>query len=154
MEALLAKVALSEAVPLACGVNVMVNDALCPAEIVKGNEIPLRTNSDVPVEPEDMVTLAPVALRLPVRFLATPTFTLPKLKVAGETVNCPAAVPVPESEIVRLGLEALETTEMLPVTAPADWGANIALNVMLCPAVKVCGKPRPGTLNPVPVTFA
>lgn len=67
LEALLAKVTLADATPLACGVNVMVNDALCPAERVKGNEIPLRTNSDVLGVPEEMVTLVPAAFKLPVR---------------------------------------------------------------------------------------
>ncbi len=43
---------------------------------------------------------------------------------------------------------------MLPVTAPAVCGVNIALKVRLCPAVRVRGKSRPGTLNPVPLTLA
>jgi hypothetical protein len=153
LEALLAKVTLAEAMPLTCGVNFTVNDALWPAAMVRGKEIPLSTNSDELENPEERVTLAPVALRLPVRLLPAPTVTLPKLRVAGETVNSPAAVPVPEREIVSVAFEALDITEMLPVTAPVFCGANIPLNVRLCPAVRVTGKLRPGTLNPAPVTF-
>ena len=48
--ALLANKTLSEAVPLACGVKVTVNDALCPAASVKGNESPLKANSEVTTE--------------------------------------------------------------------------------------------------------
>jgi hypothetical protein len=86
-EALLAKDALSEAEPLAWGVKVIVNEALCPAASVSGNEIPLNVNSEVPNVAEDIATLEPEALSEPDRLLLLPTMTLPKLKLAGDTAN-------------------------------------------------------------------
>ena len=150
---MLANEALAKAAPPACGVNVMVNVALCPAAIVSGNETPLITNSVVLDDSDVTVTLAPEAARVPVRLLLEPTFTLPKLRVVGETANCPAAVPVPERLIASVGFEAFDTTEMFPVAEPAVCGAKIALNVKLCPAERVNGKSRPGALNPVPLTL-
>jgi hypothetical protein len=44
--------------------------------------------------------------------------TLPKCRVVGNKINCPAEVAVPESGIARLELEALEATLMLPVIVP------------------------------------
>ena len=50
--------------------------------------------------------------------------------------------------------EASLITAMLPLTAPAETGAKITLNVLVCPAVKVNGKLSPLRLNPFPVTVA
>ena len=41
-----------------------------------------------------------------------------------------------------------------PVWLPVAVGVKIALNVALCPAVKVAGNPGPVKLNPVPVAAA
>jgi len=86
-EALLANKTLSEAVPLACGVKVTLNDALCPAGSVKGNESPLKANSEVPTLADETVTLEPVALSVAVILLVVPTTTLPKFKVPGLTAS-------------------------------------------------------------------
>ena len=86
-EALLANKTLSEAVPLACGLKITVNDALCPAASVKGNESPLKANSEVPTLADETVTLEPVALSVAVKLLVVPTITLPKFKVPGLTAN-------------------------------------------------------------------
>jgi hypothetical protein len=43
---------------------------------------------------------------------------------------------------------------MLPVTAPADVGANCALNDKLCPLVNVVGSESPLIPNPFPATVA
>ena len=55
-----------------------------------------------------------------------PTVTFPKLRIVGLAESCGsgADVPVPLREMVVGELEALLVTEMLPVTAPADVGAN------------------------------
>src|SRR5207249_11147908 len=87
LAALLANETLSDAVPLACGVNTTLTVALCPAVTVRGNETPLRVNSEVLNPAEETVTLAPVALNVALLVLLCPTMTLPKLRVAGETVN-------------------------------------------------------------------
>jgi len=78
LEALPAKEALADAVPLACGMNVKVNGVLWPAAMVKGKESALRTNSEVLTLAEVTVTLDPMALRVPVRRLLVPTTMLPK----------------------------------------------------------------------------
>ena len=87
LEALLTKEALSEALPLACGVKTTWNEALAPAARVSGNVTPLKVNSEVPNPAEETVTLAPLALSEAGRLLLCPTTTLPKFKLAGDTVN-------------------------------------------------------------------
>jgi hypothetical protein len=62
LEALLTNEVLSDAVPLDRGVKVTVNKVLWPAAKVSGNETPLTLNSQVLVETEATVTLAPLAL--------------------------------------------------------------------------------------------
>jgi hypothetical protein len=56
---------------------------------------------------------------------------LPKLRLAGDTANWPAAVPVPESAILSGELDTFETTERLPLAAPAAVGVKVAVNVTL-----------------------
>ena len=87
LDALLADETPSDAVPLACGVNTTLTVALCPTVTVSGNETPLRVNSEVLHPAEEIVTLAPVALNVALIVLFCPTMTLPKLRLAGETVN-------------------------------------------------------------------
>jgi hypothetical protein len=57
---------------------------------------------------------------------------------------------VPVSGIVKLGFEAFEVTVTVPVNVPADVGAKITVNVVLCPGVSVTGGEIPETLYPVP----
>jgi hypothetical protein len=61
---------------------------------------------------------------------------------------------VPESETVRVELEALDTTVMLPLARTADCGANTALKVTLAPGLSTSGTFSPLMLNPVPVVVA
>src|SRR5205085_9785269 len=49
--------------------------------------------------------------------------------------------------MARGELEALETTEMLPVTLPAEFGAKTTPKVKLCPGIKVSGRFNPLTLK-------
>ena len=88
-DALLSNEADTEARPLVWGVNVTVKFALCPAARVTGNEIPLIVNSELPTLTEDTVTLAPVALSVPVWLPLVPTVTLPTLIGLGLALNCP-----------------------------------------------------------------
>jgi hypothetical protein len=53
-----------ETAPLLVGLNAALNEVLCPAAIVIGNETPVRTNCELLLESADTVTLAPVALIL------------------------------------------------------------------------------------------
>ena len=67
-------------------------------------------------------------------------------------VSVPGVTPVPESGTFNEVLEASLVTAMLPLAAPALFGANVTFTVALWPAVKVIGADRPETLNPVPET--
>lgn len=154
LEALLRNEALAVAVPLARGLKVTVSEALWPAASVKGNDSPETANSGVVTVAEETVTLEPVALSDAVRLALCPTTTLPKFKLEGETVNWPAAVPVPANEIASVEFEALDTTEMLPLALPAEMGANTAPKVKLCPGIRVRGRVSPLMLNPEPLALA
>jgi hypothetical protein len=80
---------------------------------------------------EEIVTEAPLAVRLPLSAELDPTVTLPKLRLMGDTANVPAAVPDPESAILSVELDAFDTTDRLPLTAPALVGVKVAVNVTL-----------------------
>jgi len=99
------------------------------------------------------VTFAPLAARLPEAVPLLPTTTLPRPKVVGDTFNCAeAVVPVPDTGIVNVALDAVEVIVTLPLAAPADCGVNETLTVALCPAARVKGAVAPLNVNPVPVT--
>jgi len=89
------------------------------------------------------VTLAPVALRVAVMFLLAPTVTLPNPKLVGATPNVPTAVPVPDNPIAGRVLEAVETTDTLPIGLPEVCGVKLTLKVKLWPALIVKGTVTP-----------
>jgi len=86
------------------------------------------------------------------RDLLLPTVTLPKLRLAGFAPSVPGVTPVPDKGMVSAGFEALDVIVMLPLTLPADDGANEMEKLALCPAVSVTGVVIPLKLNPVPLT--
>jgi hypothetical protein len=98
------------------------------------------------------VTLAPLAVSVPVAVPLEPTVTLPRARVLGDTLSCPTVVetPVPDIGMVKVGFVAVEVTVRLPLMAPAAEGANEILSVALCPPLSVHGEVIPLTLNPVP----
>ena len=53
--------------------------------------------------------------------------------------------------MVSVGLVAVELMVRLPLTAPPAVGANLTVNVALCPPLSVSGVVIPLTLIPVPV---
>jgi len=106
---------------------------------------------------EETVTLAPAALSVPVKLLLCPTTTLPKFRVVVATVNCPPEppdVPSADNDTLRIGFEAFEATEMVPLALPLDLGAKTTPNVTLCPPVKFNGRFKLLRLNPEPVMLA
>ena len=131
LEALLAKLKLADAVPEACGVKVRMNGAELPAAIVTGSEMPLSANSGLLKLADDTVTLAPVAVSVPLWAKLVPTVTLPKLRLVGAKASCPAAIPVALKGMARFGLEASEVTERVPLTLPAAAGVKATLKVKL-----------------------
>jgi hypothetical protein len=154
-DALLVKVSVALAEPALCGLNVTVNGAVCPATIVTGSERPLRIKRALLLLAAVTVTLAPLALRLPDAVPLLPTATLPRLRVAGVTVSCPAVVvPVPDRVTDRLEFDASDVSDTVPVAAPADFGLNMTLNDALSPAASLSGRINPLILKAEPVTGA
>ena len=141
---LLATVKLAFAAPDVSGLKVMENEVLCPAGIVTGKLNPPIVNTELFVLAPVTVTLAPVAVNVPDALLLVPTTTLPKLSVLGLTASCPTAVvPVPDSEMLRLGLVASDVTVKFPEALPAACGANATVKIALCEAFRVNGVLRP-----------
>lgn len=92
---------------------------------VKVNPVPLTAAWEI-------VTLVPPVLVIfseAVPWL--PTVTLPKAWLDGLADNCPGVIPVPESEIVSVGLGAFEVIVTFPDAAPAAWGVKITLKLVL-----------------------
>lgn len=100
------------------------------------------------------MTGATVAFRLPLSGEFDPTTTLPKVRLVGDTVNWPAAVPVPESAILSVEFDAFDTTDRLPFAAAALAGVKVTVNVTLWFAVRVRGKVNPLVEKAAPVKFA
>ena len=138
-----------------CGLNRALKVTLAPGLSTRGTFSPLMLNP-VPVAVAcEIVTLdPPVLVSESVKVRLLPTWALPKARLAGLEVSWPAAVPVPESETVKVELEALETTVMPPLTLTADCGVNTALKGTLAPGLSTNGTLSPLMLNPAPVAVA
>ena len=108
-----------------------MNGAELPAAMVTGSEIPLSANSVLLKLADDTVTLAPVAVRVPLLAKLVPTVALPKLRLVGARASCPGAIPVALKGMARFELEASDVTERTPLTLPATAGAKVTLNVKL-----------------------
>jgi len=80
-----------------------------------------------------------------------PTTTLPMLigLVTLNVVWFPFTAD-PVSGTLKFEFKAFDVTDTLPLKFPADCGANVTLNDVLCPGVRVTGV-NPETLNPVPL---
>jgi hypothetical protein len=112
------------ALPAATGAKPAVNDALCPALIVTGVDIPLMLNPVPETLAAEIVTLpVPVLFNVTVADALLPTSTLPKLTLAGLALS-PPCVPVPLSAIASGEFEASLVTVSVPLAAPADCDAN------------------------------
>lgn len=108
-----------------------------------------------PVTPTlEIVTLAfPLFVKATLSALLLPTLTLPKLRLEVLSPNTfVAATPVPLSAIASGEFGALLVRLTDPLTAPAEVGANTALNVADFPAAMLSGVLIPDVLKPVPVT--
>jgi hypothetical protein len=78
----------------------------------------------------------------------------PKATLDGLDPNCPGVTAIPVSGTESVALLALEPMVSEPLAAPAAEGAKTTLNAVLCPALRVMGKPVPLSLNPVPAAAA
>src|SRR5215813_8444379 len=77
--ALLMNMIESDAVPEACGENVVVTEMLWPLAMVTGKAMPVIENSELVPEAEETVIAEPLAVNVPVITAFVPTLTLPKL---------------------------------------------------------------------------
>ena len=84
---------------------------------------------------------------MPDRDVFEPVLTLPKFKFAGDSVNCPGALSLPDSAMFSCGLEASERIESFPVIDPATLGEKTTPNVTLLPAPKVDGRGKLVAVN-------
>jgi hypothetical protein len=121
----------AEVAPAACGVKVTVKPVDCPAASVTGKEIPESTNSLLLSVDEEIVTLAPLAVRVPVSGELDPTVTLPNARLVGVTASWPAELPVPENPTLSGELGAVDNTDRVALEAPDADGAKVAVNVTL-----------------------
>ena len=146
-------------VPLALaadnGAKVTLKVALCPAESVAGVEIPV-TPKPVPLTPTcDMVSVdPPVFVTVSDNTCLLPTVTVPKFRLVGFDPSAPWVTPVPDNCRDSEGFGASEVIVTLPLALPAVSGENVAVNVVLCEALRANGVVMPLNLNPVPLTEA
>jgi len=94
----------------------------------------------------------PAFVRVTVWIRLSPTWTFPKLTLAGLAPSEPGVRPLPASETFRA--PALLANAMRPLAFPLDCGANVTVRPALCPGDNVSGKVRPLRRNPVPVVVA
>src|SRR5271165_2817568 len=128
--ALLVNVSEALAEPVVCGLKVTVKGALWPAGMVTGSDNPPTLNAELFVLAPVKVTLAPLAVILPDPLPLVPTTTLPRARLVGDTVSCPAAaVPVPDSAMVSVGFDASEVMVTVPLALLAVCGANVTVKV-------------------------
>lgn len=152
-EALLEKVRVALAAPVAEGVKVIVYETLFPAAIVTGKDNPVTVNAELLVLAPLTTTLAPLAVSVPEPVPLEPTTTLPMANVPGAALSDPvAATPVPEMGTLIVGFEPFEVKVTFPETVPVVVGSKFTLNDALSPAARVNGVEMPLTLNPAPVT--
>jgi hypothetical protein len=105
------------------------------------------------VTPEIVTFEFPLLVSVVVNEPLLPTFTFPKLKFDELSPRTRvAATPVPLKEMASGELGALLTRVIVPVTLPAVFGPNTALNVAALPAPIVTGAVMPVVLKPAPVT--
>jgi len=110
--------------PPVVGANFTLKETLRPAVRVAGNDRPLMVKP-LPVSVARFTTTFtfPLFVNCTACVLVCPTVTFPKLSEAGDIVK-PGCVPVPVSEIVKGEFAASLAIVRLPVTAPAEGGAN------------------------------
>jgi hypothetical protein len=138
-EALFAIDKFAFAVPLICGLNVTEKDALLPAARVIGRDRPPTANSALLDMSDEIVTLAPLAVRVAVWLLLEPTATFPKFKAVGERLKRPELVPVPDRGTMRVESVAVDITRTEPEAVPTTVGWNLAAKVTLSAGVRVMG---------------
>ena len=130
----------------------ILNVWLWPAEIVNGSDMPPTVKVVLLVVALVMVTLAPLAVKVPDAIPLVPTTTFPRFSVDGETASwAVAVVPLPDSGMARLGFVASDATVKLPLAVPAAVGAKLTSRMTACPAASVIGAVTPLRLKADPL---
>jgi hypothetical protein len=123
----------------AVGVKTALKLALLPGAMVNGVVNPVKLKPLPVTLAWETVRLAlPLFDREKVWELLVAITTLLKAALVGVTVSC-GCTPAPVSGMVRGELDALLTTDTLPVMLPVAVGANVALKEAVCPGAKVRG---------------
>jgi hypothetical protein len=86
--------------------------------------------------------------------LVLPSAWLGNVILGGDKFGVGCATPVPDSEMLIVGPQALVVIDMVPVTLPPTAGANSTLKVALSKGSRVRGNTSPLMLKPAPVTVA
>ena len=76
------------------------------------------------------------------------------MKLGGVAVSVAGEAPVPLNAMVKLGFDAFDVMETLPLKLFAEGGVKVILNEALCPGVNVRGVVMPDMLNPLPLSVA
>lgn len=135
------------------GVSVTLNEALCPGAKVSGALIPDMLNPVPLTAAAEIVAFPPpVFFTVSVCVWLCPITTLLNVRLAGVAVSVAGVTAVPLSTVVKLGSDAFESMDTLPLKFPADGGVSVTLNEALCPGVNVNGVAIPDKANPVPLT--
>jgi hypothetical protein len=143
-EALEVSTRLPLALPLAVGAKFTPKVKLWPGLRVKGRLSPLTLKAEPVTLLEEIVRLdPPLLVTVCDNNCVLPTCTLPKPRLAGLAETAAGVAPVPERATLNDELDALLEMDTVPGLLPADWGANVTLNVLLCPAAKVRGSVSP-----------
>lgn len=140
---------------LLAGLNTALNVADPPAGIVTGAVNPVVLNPLPVTENCEIVRLAFPGFEITTGCeFVLPVVTVPKLTLAGFAAIC-ACVPVPLKATLNVGSAPLlvAATAMLPLALFVFVGVNCAVNVVLCPALRLTGSVIPVTLNPVPLAL-
>ena len=143
-----------EALPPEVGANCAVKEALWPAAILSGVEIPLIVKPVPDAEACEMVSEAePPLVKVTVCEPLLPTATEPKVTFDGLAETC-GVVPVPLMAMVSGEFGALLTMEMVPEALPPVVGANWAVKEVDCPAPRLSGVEIPVMVKPEPEAVA
>jgi hypothetical protein len=118
--ALLVRVTLPAALPLAAGVKVAFNVALCPVFRVVPVGTPPALKPGPPMLTFEIVAAEPPELvSVTLRVLLLPTFTLLKLRLGGLLVNCPGVLTVKKAALlVTVPVELVAVMFEVPATTP------------------------------------
>jgi hypothetical protein len=94
----------------------------------------------------------PVLVNVTFSARVPPTLTLLKANAGGLRVICACvAVPVPVKPMISGEPGALLVIETLPLATVADVGANVTVNDVVCPGLRLVGAAQPVNVKPVPV---